>query len=118
MINIFIYLFSFGILSRGLIYKVLSMYKVNNKLKLLSFSKSDNELVNMNENLVASKIYIFIGLVTVIFMTIVFFTYKELFSSYSILIIVLILLLDFLTGFFVKVKLQLDEYDKSNDTNK
>lgn len=113
MIGIILLIISTGIFIRGLLIYIASKLSINSKAKTFSISKSENPLEYTEENSLASKAYMFIGIVVFIFSLILLITFKEFMIKYWIVYIMAIFLIDLLTNILIGVKIGLNKYDKA-----
>lgn len=106
---IFIIILSTGPLMRGILFFIISMFSKGNRLSFISISNSDDKEIYKKENRMASKAYIFIGTIFLLFTIVLSITYTEVLSIFYIIPIIL---LDILIYALCIVKIGIERYDR------
>lgn len=112
MMGLFLFIMSTGIFIRGFLYYLASKTSMNSKFRNFSISKSEDALEYTEENSLASKAYMTIGVIISLFTIILLITFYELVTNYWIVYIISILVIDLFVNVLVNIKINIDKYDK------
>lgn len=116
-----ILLIALGLFSRGVLLSLTAKTSMHGKLKVFSITKTNNALEYTEENMYASKAYLFIGVIVFLFTVILLLTFHNIVNKYALLYIISIFIIDVFINQLVKIKIKINKYDNSqivNRTNK